>query len=143
MVGRSHNVAAQATTLGKRFATAGEELLVAVDRVDELLARYPLRGVTGPMGTAQDQLDLLGGDPDKLAALQDAVARHLGFDRALASTGQIYPRSLDLDVVVRPGPGRRRPGRRWPPRCGSWPATSWSPKGSPPARWARRPCPTR
>jgi adenylosuccinate lyase len=99
MVGRSHNVAAQATTLGKRFASAGEELLVALARVDDLLARYPLRGVTGPMGTAQDQLDLLGGDPAKLAALQDAVATYLGFDRSLGSTGQIYPRSLDLDVV--------------------------------------------
>ncbi|MDQ2826054.1 MAG: adenylosuccinate lyase [Actinomycetota bacterium] len=100
MVGRSHNVAAQATTLGKRFASAGEELLIALARVDDLLARYPLRGITGPMGTAQDQLDLLGGDPARLAALQDAVARHLGFETALASTGQIYPRSLDLDVVA-------------------------------------------
>src|SRR3954468_7866925 len=33
MAGRSHNVAAQATTLGKRFASAAEELLVAVERV--------------------------------------------------------------------------------------------------------------
>jgi len=100
MVGRSHNVAAQATTLGKRFATAGEELLIALDRVEDLLGRYPLRGITGPMGTAQDQLDLLGGDAAALAGLQEAVARHLGFDTALGSTGQIYPRSLDLDVVA-------------------------------------------
>ena len=99
MVGRSHNVAAQATTLGKRFASAGEELLVALARVDELLARYPLRGISGPMGTAQDQLDLLGADPGKLATLQDTLATYLGFERALGSTGQIYPRSLDLDVV--------------------------------------------
>ncbi|MGH9264541.1 MAG: lyase family protein, partial [Acidimicrobiales bacterium] len=99
MVGRSHNVAAQATTLGKRFASAGEELLVAEARVRELLDRYPLRGVTGPMGTAQDQLDLLGGDPAKLEALEQAVAGHLGFNQTLISTGQIYPRSLDLDVV--------------------------------------------
>ena len=99
VVGRSHNVPAQATTLGKRFADAGEELLVALARVEDLLARYPLRGVTGPMGTAQDQLDLLGGDAGRLAALQDAVARHLGFEQRLGSTGQIYPRSLDLDVV--------------------------------------------
>jgi adenylosuccinate lyase len=99
MVGRSHNVPAQVTTLGKRFASAGEELLVALERVENLLTRYPLRGITGPMGTAQDQLDLLGGDPGKLAVLQQVVARHLGFERSLGSTGQIYPRSLDLDVV--------------------------------------------
>jgi adenylosuccinate lyase len=99
MVGRSHNVPAQATTLGKRFASAGAELLVALARVDDLLARCPLRGITGPMGTAQDQLDLLGGDPAKLAALQDAVATYLGIGPRAGSTGQIYPRSLDLDVV--------------------------------------------
>jgi adenylosuccinate lyase len=100
MVGRSHNVAAQATTLGKRFATCAEELLLAHERVVELLARYPLRGIKGPMGTAQDQLDLLGGDPAKLDRLEQAVAAHLGFDRVLGSVGQVYPRSLDLDVVA-------------------------------------------
>ena len=62
MAGRSHNVAAQATTLGKRFATVADELLVALGRLDDLLARYPLRGIKGPVGTAQDMLDLLDGD---------------------------------------------------------------------------------
>jgi len=99
MTGRSHNVAAQATTLGKRFASAAEELLIAVERVEELLARYPLRGIKGPVGTAQDQLDLLDGDASKLAALEQKVAEHLGFTRVLTSVGQVYPRSLDLDVL--------------------------------------------
>jgi adenylosuccinate lyase len=100
MVGRSHNVAAQATTLGKRFASAGEELLLALERIEELLVRYPLRGIKGPMGTAQDQLDLVDGDLDKLATLEQSVSRHLGFTRILDSVGQVYPRSLDLDVVA-------------------------------------------
>jgi adenylosuccinate lyase len=99
MAGRSHNVAAQATTLGKRFATVAEELLVAYERIAELLARYPLRGIKGPVGTAADQLDLLDGDPDRLATLEAAVADALGFDRVLVSVGQVYPRSLDLEVV--------------------------------------------
>ena len=99
MVGRSHNVAAQATTLGKRFANAGEELLQGVARVEDLLARYPLRGLKGPVGTQQDQLDLLDGDAEKMAQLEAAVADHLGFGHTLTNVGQIYPRSLDLDVV--------------------------------------------
>ena len=99
MAGRSHNVAAQATTLGKRFATAADELLVALERVEELLARYPLRGVKGPMGTGQDMLDLLGGDEAALAELEERVAHHLGFRRVLTSVGQVYPRSLDFDVL--------------------------------------------
>jgi adenylosuccinate lyase len=99
MAGRSHNVAAQTTTLGKRFATAADELLVAFDRVDELIGRYPARGIKGPMGTAQDMLDLLGGDTDKLARLEEKVAGHLGFAKVLTATGQVYPRSLDYDVL--------------------------------------------
>src|SRR3954447_16222818 len=99
MAGRSHNVAAQATTLGKRFATVADELMIALDRVEDLLARYPLRGIKGPMGTAQDMLDLLDGDATKLADLEERVAAHLGFDRVLTSVGQVYPRSLDFDVV--------------------------------------------
>jgi len=98
MTGRSHNVAAQATTMGKRFANAGEELLQALRRVEELLARYPLRGIKGPVGTQQDMLDLLG-DAGKVAELERAVARHLGFEAGLTNVGQVYPRSLDLDVV--------------------------------------------
>jgi len=98
MVGRSHNVPAQATTLGKRFASAAEELLLAYERVVDLLARYPLRGIKGPVGTSADQLDLLG-DEAKVTALEEAVARHLGFARVMSSVGQVYPRSLDLDVV--------------------------------------------
>ncbi|MFT4298740.1 MAG: adenylosuccinate lyase [Aeromicrobium sp.] len=100
MAGRSHNVAAQATTLGKRFATVADELLVALDRLDALAERYPLRGIKGPVGTGQDMLDLLGGDTAKLAELESRVAEHLGFSRVLTSVGQVYPRSLDYDVVT-------------------------------------------
>jgi adenylosuccinate lyase len=99
MAGRSHNVAAQATTLGKRFASAADELLVALTRLRELIDRYPLRGIKGPMGTSQDMLDLLGGDRAKLDALEQKVAQHLGFPHVFTSVGQVYPRSLDHDVV--------------------------------------------
>jgi adenylosuccinate lyase len=99
MAGRTHNVAAQATTLGKRFATVADELLVALERLDDLIARYPLRGIKGPVGTAQDMLDLLDGNADRLARLEQSVADHLGFRRVLDSVGQVYPRSLDFDVL--------------------------------------------
>ncbi len=98
LAGRSHNVPAQATTLGKRFANAGEELLRAVHGVEQLLERYPLRGIKGPVGTQQDLLDLLGSE-DRVEQLEDRVAEHLGFATRLGSVGQVYPRSLDLEVV--------------------------------------------
>lgn len=99
MAGRSHNVAAQATTLGKRFASAADEILVAVARIESLLDGYPLRGIKGPMGTAQDMLDLMDGDEAKLAELETKVARHLGFDTVFDSVGQVYPRSLDFEAI--------------------------------------------
>ena len=99
MAGRSHNVAAQATTLGKRFASAADEMLLGIERVEALLSRYPLRGIKGPMGTSQDMLDLMGGSEDKLAALETRIADHLGFSRVFNSVGQVYPRSLDFDAV--------------------------------------------
>lgn len=98
MVARTHNVSAQATTLGKRFADVAEELMIGLERVEGLLHRYPLRGIKGPVGTRLDQLDLLG-DPTKVDQLEAAVADHLGFSRVVDSVGQVYPRSLDLDVV--------------------------------------------
>jgi adenylosuccinate lyase len=100
MAGRTHNVAAQVTTLGKRFATAASELLMAYQRIAELIDRYPLRGIKGPVGTSQDMLDLLDGDVDKLEELERRIADHLGFGQVLVSTGQVYPRSLDFDVVT-------------------------------------------
>src|ERR1700748_2484207 len=99
MTGRSHNVAAQATTLGKRFASAAEEMLIALSRLRELIDRYPLRGIKGPMGTAQDMLDLLDGDAAKLTELERLIAEFLGFSTVLTSVGQVYPRSLDHDVL--------------------------------------------
>jgi len=99
MVGRSHNVPAQVTTLGKRFASAAEELLVAFDRLESLIAGYPLRGMKGPVGTQQDLLDLFEGDADKVQRLERWIADHLGFGQTFDSVGQVYPRSLDFDVV--------------------------------------------
>ncbi len=100
MVGRSHNVPAQATTLGKRFANYGEEALAALGRIDDLLDRYRLRGLKGPVGTQQDQIDLFLGEADKAAELEDLVAASLGFAKTMGSVGQVYPRSLDYDVVT-------------------------------------------
>jgi adenylosuccinate lyase len=98
ITGRSHNVAAQATTLGKRFATAADELLIALERLENLIERYPLRGIKGPVGTGQDMLDLLG-EKSSVDELEQEVVRHLGFSRVLTSVGQVYPRSLDFDVL--------------------------------------------
>jgi adenylosuccinate lyase len=99
ITGRTHNVPAQPTTMGKRLAMFGQELLIAHQRIDELIARYPVRGLKGAVGTQLDQLTLLGSDPKKVALLEARIVKHLGFKQALFAVGQVYPRSLDFDVV--------------------------------------------
>ena len=96
MVGRSHNVAAQVTTLGKRFASCAEELLFAHTALKELITRLPLRGIKGPVGTSQDALDAMGKD---FAKLEKSIAEEFGFENTWSSVGQIYPRSVDFEVV--------------------------------------------
>lgn len=99
MSGRSHNVAAQATTLGKRFASAAEETLIAFARLEDLLGRYPLRGIKGPVGTATDMLDLLGS-AGAVRELETTVVREVaGTEQVMDSVGQVYPRSLDYDAL--------------------------------------------
>ncbi len=100
ITGRTHNVPAQPTTLGKRLAMFGQELQIAFARIEELLERYPVRGLKGAVGTQLDQLTLLGGDNGKVDQLEARVIKHLGFHASLGAVGQVYPRSLDFEVVT-------------------------------------------
>ena len=100
LTGRTHNVPAQATTVGKRFASFGSEMLHAFGALEGLIARYPLRGLKGPVGTQLDLLTLLEGDASKVDALERELARSLGFEAVLGAVGQVYPRSLDFEVVA-------------------------------------------
>ena len=99
ITGRTHNVPAQPTTLGKRLAMFGQERLIAEARLADLIVRYPVRGLKGAVGTQLDQLTLLGGDTAKVDQLEARIVKHLGFKASLAAVGQVYPRSLDFDVV--------------------------------------------
>jgi adenylosuccinate lyase len=96
MVGRSHNVAAQVTTLGKRFASCAEELLFAHSTLRELIVRLPLRGIKGPVGTSQDGLAAMG---EYFQKFEKSIADQFGFEDTWNSVGQIYPRSVDFEVV--------------------------------------------
>jgi len=98
ITGRTHNVPAQPTTLGKRFAMFGQELLAAFTGLDEITARYPVRGLKGAVGTQLDQLTLFN-DAKKVARLEAGIIKHLGFKTTLNAVGQVYPRSLDFEVV--------------------------------------------
>ena len=96
---RTHNVAAQTTTMGKRIAMFGEELLGAFNALEGTINNYPARGIKGAVGTQLDQLALFGDDPSKVSELENKISKHLGMPKTAQNVGQVYPRSLDLRVV--------------------------------------------
>jgi adenylosuccinate lyase len=71
-------------------------LLFAHAALKELIVRLPLRGINGPVGTSQDVVDAMGKD---FASLEKSIADEFGFEYTWASVGQIYPRSVDFEVV--------------------------------------------
>lgn len=99
MTARTHNVAAQPTTFGRRLAMAGEELLHSFEALVQLIERYPVRGLKGAVGSQMDQLSLLDGDFEKLSRLESEVSEYLGLSDQFHNVGQVYPRSLDLRTV--------------------------------------------
>ena len=101
MAGRSHNVAAQATTLGKRFATVGRRAARRARPARRPDRALPAARHQGPGRHAQDMLDLLDGDAGEAGPARGRRSpQHLGFATSLTSVGQVYPRSLDYDVLT-------------------------------------------
>ncbi len=96
---RTHNVAAQLTTFGKRLAMFGEETLMGYRALDGLLQSYPVRGLKGAVGTQMDQLSLFNGQAEKTNQLEKQIVKHLGLPQRFTNVGQVYPRSLDLQTV--------------------------------------------
>ncbi|MCW1949400.1 MAG: adenylosuccinate lyase [Candidatus Shapirobacteria bacterium] len=96
---RTHLAVAQPSLIGKVFANFGEELLMGFDRLETLIDKYPLRGIKGAVGTQTDQLQLFDGDKKKVEVLEKKIADFLGFKNVIGSVGQVYPRSLDFEVV--------------------------------------------
>lgn len=96
---RTHNVAAQPTTFGKRIAMFGEELLTGLEVLDKVMTSYPVRGLKGAVGTQLDQLSLFDGDAAKVDQLEESIVSHLGISRRWTNVGQVYPRSLDLRTI--------------------------------------------
>lgn len=97
---RTHNVAAQLTTFGKRFAMFGEDMLVAFRELNAFIENYPARGVKGAVGTQLDLLTLFDGNIKKVAEFDARVRAHLGIPHAFNATGQVYPRSLDFATIA-------------------------------------------
>lgn len=98
LTARTHHQPAQPTLLGRRFAMWAEEWHDHLLRFEAYMAAYPLRGIKGPVGTQFDILSLLGS-VEKVETFERQVAGMLEFENRLLCSGQVYPRSLDYQLV--------------------------------------------
>ncbi|MDP6730996.1 MAG: lyase family protein, partial [SAR324 cluster bacterium] len=89
LVARTHNVPAQLSSVGRRLAMFGEEILLGLEKLDQFIEAYPLRGLKGAVGTRLDLLQLLDGKSDALETLDQKIALHLGASRTLFASGQV------------------------------------------------------
>lgn len=96
---RTHNVAAQTTTMGKRVAMFGEEITHGFSSWESIMQRYAVRGLKGAVGTQLDQLSLFQQDAGRVTELENRICQHLGIPEKLMNVGQVYPRSMDFSVI--------------------------------------------
>jgi adenylosuccinate lyase len=98
-LGATHYQPAQPVTLGKRACLWMQDLLFDLDEVRRVRDWLPARGVKGTTGTQASFLALFDGDHDKVRELERKVCRSIGFQRAVAVTGQTYPRKIDWTIL--------------------------------------------
>ena len=69
LVARTHNVPAQLSSVGRRLAMFGEEVLLGLEQLDLFIESYPLRGLKGAVGTRLDLLQLFEGKKRAFGAI--------------------------------------------------------------------------
>lgn len=95
----THFQAAQPTTVGKRATLWLQDLMMDLEHLDFVLGHLRLLGCRGTTGTGASFLELFGGDGEKVAALEQKIARRMGFDATYAVSGQTYTRKADYFVL--------------------------------------------
>lgn len=98
-LGFTHYQPAQLTTVGKRATLWMQDLMLDLERVQFEIDNLPMRGVKGTTGTQASFLELFNGDHDKVKALNKRVCELMGFEKAIAVSGQTYSRKIDYNVL--------------------------------------------
>jgi adenylosuccinate lyase len=99
-LGFTHFQAAQLTTVGKRASLWLQDFYYDYLECERLIETLPLLGVKGTTGTQASFVELFDGDMDKVRKLDEIVVKGLGFQKAVAVSGQTYTRKLDFNVLA-------------------------------------------
>lgn len=98
-LGFTHFQPAQLVTVGKRATLWMNELLMDMGEVEHRIASLKLLGCKGTTGTQASFLELFEGNHDKCKALDEMIAREMGFDSTVPVSGQTYSRKTDYFVL--------------------------------------------
>jgi len=97
-LGYTHFQPAQPTTVGKRATLWLQDFVLDVEELDHRIDTLRFRGVRGTTGTQASFLELFDGDHARVEALDEAVARRMGFTDRYGVSGQTYTRKVDGQV---------------------------------------------
>ncbi len=95
----THFQAAQPTTAGKRATLWLQDFIMDFERLEYELGSLKLLGCKGTTGTGASFLELFNGDTEKVTAVEEKIVKKMGFDSAVAVSGQTYTRKVDSFVL--------------------------------------------
>ncbi len=96
----THLQPAQLTTVGKRATLWLNEFLMDYEELEYRISSLKLLGSKGTTGTQASFVELFEGDSGKIKAVEDAIARDMGFDSVVPVSGQTYSRKVDAQVLA-------------------------------------------
>ncbi len=95
----THLQPAQLTTVGKRATLWINELMMDYEEIEYRIASLKLLGSKGTTGTQASFVELFEGDSEKIKAVEDSIAKDMGFDSVVPVSGQTYSRKVDAQVL--------------------------------------------
>lgn len=95
----THLQPAQLTTVGKRATLWINELMMDLEETEYRIAHLKLLGSKGTTGTQASFVELLDGNGEKIKALEEDIAKQMGFDAVVPVSGQTYSRKVDSFVM--------------------------------------------
>ncbi len=97
--GFTHFQPAQLVTVGKRATLWMNDLIMDLEEIEHRIEHLALLGSKGTTGTQASFLELFDGDHEKVNALEEKIAREMGFERLVPVSGQTYSRKVDAMVL--------------------------------------------
>ncbi len=95
----THLQPAQLTTVGKRASLWLHELTMDYQELEHRLSTLAMLGSKGTTGTQASFMELFNGDTAKIDAVEQDIAKAMGFDKIVPVSGQTYSRKVDYQVL--------------------------------------------